>query len=62
MDAYPSEGDGLRALLAEAAPGDVVAVMTHQDRAELDDWLRAHGATVDGAEDLRRKVLAAAAC
>ncbi len=57
---YPSEGDGLRALLAEARPGDVVAVMTHQDRVELDAWLRAEGATVDRPDDLRRKVLVTA--
>ncbi len=60
MPSYPSEGDGLQALLADARPGDVVAVMTHQDRAGLDAWLRAQGATVDGADELRGKVVAAA--
>ena len=58
---YPSELEGLEALVARAAPGDVVAVMCHQDRALLDEWLTAHGASVDTPEVLRDKVLLAAA-
>jgi cyanophycin synthetase len=42
-----------------AARGDVVAIMCHQDRVELDAWLRAHGGTVDDSETVRAKVLAA---
>lgn len=30
--------------------------MTHQDREQLDGWLRERGATVDTPADLRRKV------
>jgi cyanophycin synthetase len=59
LPSYRSELEGLQALIAEAEPGDVVAVMTHQDRPALDAWLRAQGGTVDGADELRRKVLAA---
>jgi len=60
IPAYESELDGLQALLARATPGDVVAVMCHQDREELDAWLTGRGATVDGPEVLRDKVLLAA--
>ena len=59
LPSYPSELEGLQVLAAEAEPGDVVAVMTHQDRPALDAWLRAQGATVDGTDELRRKVLVA---
>lgn len=54
---FPSELDGLCALVDLARPGDVVAVMTHADREELDTWLREHGATVDSPADLRRKAI-----
>jgi len=54
--AYPSELGGLQALCAEADDGDVVAVMTHQDRPALESWLRERGATVDDPQRLREKV------
>lgn len=60
VPAYESELDGLQALLARATVGDVVAVMCHQDRELLGDWLARRGATVDGPEVLRDKVLLAA--
>jgi len=41
--ALPSEKEALRALLGRARPGDVCAVMTHVERAELFDWLAAEG-------------------
>ena len=47
IPAYDSELEGLQALVARAAPGDVVAVMCHQDRELLDEWLVGQGATVD---------------
>jgi cyanophycin synthetase len=56
---FDSELTGLQGLLAQAAPGDVVAVMVHADRVELDAWLRDQGATVDGPDDVRAKVVAA---
>jgi cyanophycin synthetase len=58
---FPSELAGLQALVGRAYPGDVVAVMCHQDRPEVDEWLMAQGATVDTPETLRDKVLLAAA-
>ena len=59
VPSYASELDGLQVLLGGAAPGDVVAVMCHQDRVEVDSWLREHGGTVDDAETVRAKVLTA---
>jgi cyanophycin synthetase len=54
--AHDSELDGLVSLVGQARDGDVVAIMTHQDRELLDDWLLAHGGTRDSAETLRSKV------
>jgi cyanophycin synthetase len=58
-DSYPTELDGLRALVSTASDGDVLALMCHAERAALHDWLTTHGGTVDGADVLRRKVVAA---
>jgi hypothetical protein len=55
---HMSEVAGLASLVGQAADGDVVAMMT-QDREEVDIWLAEHGATRDGAEELRAKVLRA---
>jgi cyanophycin synthetase len=59
--AFASELEGLEALVGRAAPGDVVAVMCHQDRELLDEWLRGRGAAVDTPEELRRKAMTARA-
>ncbi|MFC5267833.1 Mur ligase family protein [Kribbella qitaiheensis] len=56
VPAFPSELDAAKALVGEAQPGDVVAVMSLQDRASLDAWLRSEGATVDNPETLKSKV------
>jgi cyanophycin synthetase len=56
---HDSELGGLASLVDQARNGDVVAIMTHQDRELLDRWLLDHGATPDGADVLRTKVLAA---
>ncbi len=53
---HASELPGLESLVAQAAAGDVVAVMTHQDRTAVDDWLRARGATLDTPAELLVKV------
>jgi cyanophycin synthetase len=55
--AYGSELEGLQALVAQASPGDVVAVMCHQDRPALDAWLRAAGGSPDSPQQLRDKVV-----
>jgi cyanophycin synthetase len=59
VPSFPDELSGLQGLLARAVDGDVVAVMCHADRPLLDEWLLAEGATPDGADDVRAKVVAA---
>jgi len=59
LPSYSSELEGLEALLQRAASGDVIAVMCHQDRDVLDDWLVRRGATVDTPAVLKDKVLLA---
>jgi cyanophycin synthetase len=56
---HPGEVEGLASLVGQATDGDVVAVMTHQDRAQVDAWLVEHGGRRDTVADLRRKVAAA---
>ncbi len=56
---HPDELSCLESLVAQARNGDVVAIMAHQDRGEIDDWLLRSGATQDSAGDLRAKVLRA---
>jgi cyanophycin synthetase len=56
---YPTELDALEALVPHARAGDVVALMCHAERAEVDAWIRAHGGKVDDARAIRRKVVAA---
>jgi cyanophycin synthetase len=56
VPSFPTELEAAQALVAEAKAGDVVAVMSLQDRASLDSWLRSEGATVDNPETLKNKV------
>ena len=56
---HPTELAAVQALVAEAAPGDVVGVMCHAERVAIEAWLAAEGATVDGPDEIRAKVLAA---
>ncbi|MDQ1614193.1 MAG: cyanophycin synthetase [Actinomycetota bacterium] len=57
---HATELAGLRALLAQCVTGDVLGVMCHAERAAIDAWLRGQGATVDGPDEIRDKVLKAA--
>lgn len=59
LPSYGSELAGYRALLDRALPGDVVAVMCHQDRDAIEDDLRGRGAGIDDPDTLRAKALAA---
>lgn len=59
VPAYASELEGLQALLADAAGGDVVGLMCHQDRVAVDAWLHEQGGSVDDPEAVRAKVLVA---
>jgi cyanophycin synthetase len=60
VPAYPNELAALQAVTDQASVADVVGVMCHAEREEVDLWLRDQGATIDGPDELRRKVLAAA--
>jgi cyanophycin synthetase len=53
---HPSEKDALKALLVRAKHGDVCAVMTHVERAELFDWLTSEGFTPVTVDRLREVV------
>ena len=61
VPSLPDELTGLATLVGEAGPGDVVGVMAHSQRPQLDAWLHQHGAVVDDPDALRVKVLAARA-
>ena len=60
VPAYPNELAAIQAITDQASVADVVGVMCHAEREEVDLWLREQGATIDGPDELRRKVLAAA--
>ena len=59
LTSYATEVEGLAALVEQAGPGDVVALMCHSDRQGAYDWLAGQGFTGDTAEVLREKVRAA---
>jgi cyanophycin synthetase len=61
VETYPTEVEGLAALVAQAAPGDVVALMCHAEREEAYAWIREHGGVPDTPEALADKVRAARA-
>jgi hypothetical protein len=56
VPALPNELDSLKALLARARRGDVVAVMSHVERAEIFAWLTEEGWQPVGPERLRELV------
>jgi cyanophycin synthetase len=60
-DEHEAELPTLVSLVSKARDGDVVALMTHQDRAQVDGWLEVHGGTRDSNATLRAKVLRAQA-
>ena len=59
LASYPTEVAGLAALVEQARPGDVVALMCHEDRQGVYDWIADAGGTVDDPDTLRKKVRAA---
>ncbi len=56
---HETELECLVSLVGQAADGDVVAMMTHQDRDDVDAWLIEHGGVRDGVAEMRAKVLRA---
>ncbi len=61
IPSYPTELASLSALVGQALPGDVVALMCHAERQEVYDWIAEQGGTPDGPEVLAAKVRAATA-
>ncbi|HEY5788311.1 MAG TPA: Mur ligase family protein [Microlunatus sp.] len=57
---HSGEVAALASLAGQAVAGDVIALMTHQDRALVDAWLIEHGGRRDAVTDLRMKVERAA--
>ena len=53
---HAGELAALASLVGQARPGDVIAMMTHQDRVQVDSWLAEHGGRRDSIADLRTKV------
>ncbi|NUR81227.1 MAG: tetratricopeptide repeat protein [Dermatophilaceae bacterium] len=56
---YGTELEAVEALEPHALDGDVIALMCHAERTEVDRWIRDHGGKVDDARTIRRKVVAA---
>ncbi|HET9647273.1 MAG TPA: Mur ligase family protein [Microlunatus sp.] len=56
---FGGEVDGCAWLVAQARAGDVVGVMAHEQRDEIDAWLIGHGGSRDDAATLRAKARAA---
>lgn len=56
---HEAELPTLVSLVGKARDGDVLALMTHQDRVQVDSWLQAHGGSRDSTPTLRAKVLRA---
>jgi cyanophycin synthetase len=53
---YPTEVSGLAALVEQAQPGDVVALMCHAEREAVYAWIAEQGGTPDSPETLAEKV------
>ena len=56
---YDTELESFEALVPHALDGDVLALMCHAERTEVNGWIREHGGKVDDARAIRRKVVAA---
>ncbi len=56
---WDTELAAVKGMLATAVDGDVLPVMVHEHQEQVHDWLIQHGASVDDAEALRQKVVAA---
>ncbi len=55
VPSYPTEVACLAALVAGAAPGDVIGLMCHAQRQEVYDWIAEGGGTSDDPATLRLK-------
>ncbi|MGE9807625.1 tetratricopeptide repeat protein [Janibacter sp. G1551] len=55
----PGEVEALALLAEGAVDGDVIAVMCHEERGAVRDWITAHGGTPDSPAMIRTKVTTA---
>jgi cyanophycin synthetase len=56
LESYPTEVEGLAALVKQAGPGDAVGLMCHAEREVVYGWIADHGGVPDSAETLAEKV------
>ena len=56
---FDTELSSFEAIVGNAQPGDVIALMCHAEREAVDRWIREQGGKVDDAKAIRRKVVAA---
>jgi len=56
IPAYETELETVRALVRKSHRGDVAAVMTHVERAEVFEWLKKHGFSAVTVERVRELV------
>ncbi|MBC9823375.1 tetratricopeptide repeat protein [Terrabacter sp. MAHUQ-38] len=56
---FDTELESFEVIVPHAHDGDVIALMCHAERTEVDAWIREHGGKVDDARAIRRKVVAA---
>jgi len=59
VQSFGSEVEGMEAIMRHVSDGDVVALMCHDQRAQVVAWLTELGATADDFGTIRRKVVAA---
>jgi cyanophycin synthetase len=56
IESYPTEVEGLAALVKQAGPGDAVGLMCHAEREVVYGWIADHGGMPDPPETLAEKV------
>lgn len=59
VPSHPTELAALQALIGLALPGDVVGLMCHAERDQVQQWILDGGGTADSPDALRAKVAAA---
>jgi cyanophycin synthetase len=56
IESYPTEVEGLAALVKQAGPGDAVGLMCHAEREVVYGWIADHAGVPDPPETLAEKV------
>ena len=55
IESYPTEVEGLAALVKQAEPGDAVGLMCHAEREAVYDWIADHGGRARHPRDAERE-------